>query len=341
MPLLRCLLACVLMALTCPPALAGACGGRNQLAALPAATRDRLMAAAHAAPHAQGLLWRAERNGHEVIILGTFHLDDPRHGPILDRVRPLLAQARLLMVEAGPREQAALESAMSDQPDLVFDTTGPDLRESMAAEWPVLAAAMQARGVPEFLAAKFRPWLVSVTLSFSPCALRAQQAGARGIDHRVIDLATERGLPVAALEPYDTVFRIFGRMPEADQRDMLRLALASAAEADDSTATLAAAYFAAEPRLAWEFTRHDAHEKSGLSAAEVDAELARMERWLLSDRNRNWARAVARESARGGGPILVAVGALHLPGETGLLRLLEQRGFALTRLDGAGSVTPP
>lgn len=340
MTLLRRLIACALLALPCPPALAEDCGGRDQLAALPAATRDRLIAAAHAAPFAQGLLWRAERQGQDVFVLGTFHLDDPRHGPILDRVRPLLAQSRLLMVEAGPREQAALETAMTEQPDLVFDTTGPDLRESMGADWPLLAAAMQARGVPEFLAAKFRPWLVSVTLSFSPCALRAQQAGARGIDHRVIDLATEGGIPIAALEPYDTVFRIFGRMPESDQHDMLRLALASAAEADDTTATLAAAYFAAEPRLAWEFTRHDAYEKSGQTAKEVDAELARMERWLLTDRNRDWADAVDRESARGG-PILVAVGALHLPGETGLLRLLEQRGFALTRLDGAGSVTPP
>lgn len=56
----------------------------------------------------------------------------------------------------------------------------------------------------------------------------------------MIDLATEGGIPIAALEPYDTVFRIFGRMPRSDQHDMLRLALASAAEADDTTATLAA-----------------------------------------------------------------------------------------------------
>ncbi len=35
------------------------------------------------------------------------------------------------------------------------------------------------------------------------------------------------------------------------------------------------------------------------------------------------------------GNALIAVGALHLPDEAGVLRLLEQRGYTIARMDGA------
>lgn len=81
------------------------------------------------------------------------------------------------MVEAGPREQAALETAMTEQPDLVFDTTGPDLRKSMGADWPLLAA-MQARGVPSFWRPSSAPACVGDAVVFALCAARPAGGGA-------------------------------------------------------------------------------------------------------------------------------------------------------------------
>ena len=52
---------------------------------------------------------------------------------------------------------------------------------------------------------------------------------------------------------------------------------------------------------------------------------------ILDGRNRTWMPGLSSELSRGGA--FVAVGALHLPGEGGLVELLRGRGFTVTRID--------
>jgi uncharacterized protein YbaP (TraB family) len=57
---------------------------------------------------------------------------------------------------------------------------------------------------------------------------------------------------------------------------------------------------------------------------------AEFEKRLLPDRNRIMARHAENVLIDGGA--FIAVGAAHLPGETGLLTLLAKRGYAVTRV---------
>ncbi|PKP70278.1 MAG: TraB/GumN family protein [Alphaproteobacteria bacterium HGW-Alphaproteobacteria-4] len=308
-----------------------ACVGANLFDALAPETRAELRYRAAVVPHAEGILWRAERGLARITLVGTFHFDDPRHAATLAALQPALAGARALLVEAGPQEQALLQQAMSSRLDLFFVPSGPTLPERMAEpEWLRLAAAMRARGVPGFLAAKFKPWYAAMTLSLSPCALGEVAAGREGLDGQLIEAAEARGLPVLAMEPYDAALTLFDLIPDGDQIDLIRAALLTAEAADDYTATLADAYFAEETRLIWEFTRHDALTNSGMAPAAVEAQIALSEELLIERRNRAWIAPILAAAARG--PVLVAAGALHLPGQAGLLALLEAEGFAVTRL---------
>lgn len=48
---------------------------------------------------------------------------------------------------------------------------------------------------------------------------------------------------------------------------------------------------------------------------------------LIDDRNKKWAKqlpAIMKEA-----PTFIAVGALHLPGENGILNLLKQQGYTV------------
>ena len=312
------------------PAFAKACGGTNLMNTLAPETRAGIEARVAATPYARGNAWRAERGEEVVHIVGTYHFDDPRHDAIIERLGTAIDGAAVVLVEAGPEEEAKLQSEMLSKPDRLFTLSGPTLPERLEEEdWQALTAAMQARGVPAFLAAKMQPWYVAMMLGIPPCAVEEMAGGVRGLDRRVIERATERGIPVRALEPYNTVFSLFDAMSNDTQLEMIRMTLAIGDQAEDYSATLTDAYFAEDVRVTWELGRFTAYELPGKTVEDVDAELAKMEDVLMIQRNRSWIPVI--EEALSEGPVFAAFGALHLSGEDGVLALLERNGFTLTR----------
>lgn len=323
-------LAAALMLLATGPARA-TCMGQNLIDALPAADRDRITAAAATHPFAQGNLWRATRDGAEITIMGTYHLDDTRHDALMQRLAPLLADADRLLVEAGPEEEAQLMQLMARDPAVMLATEGPTLAEALPeAEWQRLAQALRDRGVPPFMGSRFRPWYISVLLAMPPCAM-AQATAKAGLDARLIALAQQDGIPVQGLEPFDTALRVFDQIPPETQMSMIRSSLLLEDRAEDQLATLADAYFAQDSRLVWEFLRFTSRALPGTTPETVDAEFARMDAALMAGRNRAWI-PVIEQAAATQGRLFVAFGALHLSGSEGVLALLEQAGWQLERL---------
>ncbi|NJK42274.1 MAG: TraB/GumN family protein [Aquincola sp.] len=95
---------------------------------------------------------------------------------------PMIASARTVLVEAGPDEEKALMDLVARDPSKMLITTGPTLYEQLPLEiWDQLAEAMSKRGIPGFMAAKFRPWYVAAMLAVPPCAI-AQMQDAKGLD---------------------------------------------------------------------------------------------------------------------------------------------------------------
>lgn len=315
------------------------CVGTNLLETMPAERRALIEDAVRDVPYHRGLFWRASKDNQVITIVGTYHFGDPRHRASMQRIEAPLAHADLLFVEAGPEEEARLTRALTEDPTLMVDPNGPTLPERLAPEeWQALSDAMSQRGTPGVVAAKLRPWYVAMLLGVSPCMMKAQaETGAAGLDHLLADRAAELGVPIRALEPWDTVFSLFEDMTPEQEIDMIRASLPAASYADDYAVTLTDAYFEGDVWTIWEFGRFDAYDNSGLSREEVDSlmDLARTQ--LMDRRNRNWiaplaeAAAVAAQKDKG---IVAGFGALHLPGDMGVLRLLEQQGWRIEKLDG-------
>ncbi|QCO56393.1 TraB/GumN family protein [Pseudorhodobacter turbinis] len=306
------------------------CVGENLIAALPADERDALYATAHAEPFATGNLWRATRGAQTIYLAGTFHLDDPRHDAVMTTLTPYLAQSKTLMVEAGPDEEAALQAQLVSDPTAMIDMAGSNLSTTLPPqEWEALTAALLQRGIPSSVAQTLRPWFVSMMLSIPPCALQLAATG-RGLDKRLIAAAQESGRPVKALEPFDTVLTLFDGLSAAEQTTMIRNALQVEPQAADFLTTTADSYFDSEGRLIWEFSRHIALGLPDATPAQTEADFAKAEAALMSDRNRAWIPRIL--DALQDGPVFAAFGALHLSGEQGVLALLKAEGFTLEPL---------
>jgi uncharacterized protein YbaP (TraB family) len=326
---MRSLLSAIALALSLSSAAHAQCDGRNLITALPAPDQAALRAQADQAPFARGNYWQATKGDAVIHLIGTYHLDDPRHAAILATLAPVLKHAQTLLVEAGPDEQAALKSRLYDDPNLMVITKGPTLPEMLPPDvWQAVSDAVTARGIPAFIAAKFRPWYMALLLGMPACAMADSEP--KGLDAMLMDAATAQGLTIKALEPYDTAFDIFDAMPQQDQIDMITSAVALEAKSADLAVTLADAYFAEEGRLIWEFNRFESLTLPGATPEQVDREMAVMETALITNRNRAWIPVIKAQAAKG--PLLVAFGALHLSGRDGVLNLLAQDGYTITRL---------
>ncbi len=306
------------------------CNGQNLLASLAPSETAALDAAVAAQPYPTGNFWRATKGDQRLTLVGTYHLDDPRHAATVAALAPHLATATTLLVEAGPKEEAALKRDLANNPDLLFITTGPSLMQQMQPEdWQALTTAMAARNIPGFMAAKFKPWYISMMLAMPPCDLDRATA-ANGLDHQLMALAETRSLPIRALEPHTTLFAIFDQLTPAEQLEMIRMTLLIEDQAADYAVTLADLYFAQDSRRMWEFTRLQSHTLPGYTPEQADAEYARIEELLMSARNRAWIPVIEATTATG--PTFAAFGALHLAGQDGVLALLSRAGWTVEPL---------
>lgn len=304
------------------------CAGTDLRDTLTPDERAELDAAVADTPYPNGNHWRATRGDTVIHLIGTVHLDDPRLDGPTNRLRPVIETASALLLEMTPADESDLQQSLLDDPSLLLlaDTTLPELMTESA--WQALAEASQARGLPGFMAAKFQPWYLSMLLSVPPCATATITEG-QGLDKRLSVIAKGADVPMDSLEPYQTIFDKFADTPLDDQIAMLESALIAPEAVEDMFATLLASFIDEATVEGWEISRLLARRATPLAPDEVDAVYKDMEDTLLTERNRAWIPVIL--NAAGPGHIVVAAGAAHLPGDTGLLKLLADEGFTLDR----------
>lgn len=306
-------------------AFAQTCGTTDLIEELGAEERARLDALV--APHAfpVGVLWRAEKDDSKVVVAGTLHVPDARLAALADRINPFLRDADVLIIEATSEDEAGLAAMAARKPDLFFITEGPTLIDLLSEEdWTSAEEQLAALGLPAIVAAQFQPWYLNLTLAIPPCALALVKTGVKGLDRQLEDVALAADVPVRSLDDVESVIRIFADAPFEDQMDGLRLTLNTTDDGNANTSTLIEAYFDGRTREGWEFGRILV-ERAGIeNGQELFDEVNTS---LLLERNAKWEPLI-REMAEGKDAV-VAVGAAHLSGETGVLRSLERAGYAV------------
>jgi uncharacterized protein YbaP (TraB family) len=311
---------------------AAACVGQSYLDVMTDAQRTELDAAIATQPYSEGLTWQAARGNDTLTIVGTMHIFDPRLETIRARVGAAVQNADLVMLEATPEEEAKLQELVVTDPGRLFIVDGPTLPELLDQEtWDMLANAASDRGIPSFMAAKMQPWYLSLMLAIPPCAMTDMVNGVRGLDHMITDDAMAAGVPLQAVEPFTTLFDLFKDEPMDDQIDMLRVNMLVPELQQQMFVAMLDQYFAEDVGRLWEMSRIAMMGMADVDPAEATATFNEMEEALLDNRNRNWIPVIT-QATETNDDIVIAVGAAHLIGERGILRLLENEGWAITRL---------
>lgn len=132
-----------------------------------------------------------------------------------------------------------------------------------------------------------------------------------------MSMAKQKKIPIAGLETGKAQMQIFDEMKDSDIREMLTQGLSDRGEETKQQDAMIAAYklqdIAALHQLIFSAKDFERHEAA-----------------LIDDRNRNWVELLPDMMRTQS--CFIAVGAGHLAGENGVLRLLKQKGYALTAI---------
>ena len=285
---------------------------------------------AHAQPNAQGRFWKIERAGTTPSFLfGTFHASEVVDG-VPDQVWSALDAARIAVFELSEAEQDALGQRVATDPTFRMDMSSEPLLDDLTAgQREVLTRALAARGIPVQNANHMRPWLLASLLGFPPCHFKSMHAGAQILDKIMADRASENGIEAAGLETYEEALKAFSGL---DRAVLLKILVADdwiLNHEEDIFRTNAVLYSRGETAVINEFSIWLGERmQRGFDPRALNRMLMAD---LLDQRNQNWMDPLMGHL--NGGNAFIGVGALHLPGKVGLIELLRDQGYTVTRLD--------
>ena len=295
--------------------------------------RARIEAALARSPFPVGRYFAVEKDGARSLIFGTDHSLADRTA-IPDSLFAAVETARVAIFEVTRAQEVAFERDIPRVFRTFLNPKGPYLRpEFTLEEWTIITAKVAAQDVPRILHNQLKPIYVMLALSVPDCDQGGQfglvSDTSEGLDWILEDHARLHGVPVTGLETIGEATRQIDEIPFQTAIDLVRAALATEPVSRDTTATLDALY------------REGASYEGWLLTLEVGARYFDRERlmtafdafWqaLLVERNTLWMPELVRELERGNA--VVAVGALHLPSEDGLLAMLEAEGFEISPME--------
>lgn len=264
-----------------------------------------------AGPYDKGLLFRIEQAGQAPShIFGTMHSDDAQVVALPAPVRAAFEAAAAVVLEV----ELDTASALASMAALVL-TDGRELRGVIGdALYAQTTQAMAELGVPEVAIQRYKPWAVVIMLSMPP-----SQSG-QFLDSVLYQAALRHGKAIRGLESAEEQLAVFDTLAEADQITLLREALANRHLLPQLFEELKAAYLQ--------------RDLGGLVKLSADYELVadsplsrELDERLIDRRNEIMVGRMRPLLAEGNA--FIAVGALHLPGEKGILALLEEQGFRI------------
>jgi hypothetical protein len=265
--------------------------------------------------YGQGLLWKVEKSG--VVpshLFGTIHSDDPRITNLPKVVRTAFDNSQSVTIEFLQSTDTGMEmmSAMVlPNEQTLVSIIGPDL-------YSETQKAFARHGFPPVGLEKFQPWVPAMLLAVPPPKLNGLF-----LDLALLKEATDKGKPTHGLETIKEQIAVFSGLSQTDQIALLRETLSIHEQLlNREFENMLRLYLARD--VAGILAIDEKYSKSN-----PDLHQKLMTR-ALTDRNRVMVERMQPLLAEG--RAFVAIGAAHLPGESGVLRLLEQKGYKVTRL---------
>ena len=286
----------------------------------------KVIAEANSVVNAKSIFWKIEKDGIEPSYLfGTMHMSDPEISTLDDDVKAALSKSDTVVVESTDAlDPQKAQAAMGKLAHLAFLSQGT-LRDRIDDDLEdELKIAVEERGIPMNLADRMQPWMIATTVALPICEIQRKQAGELVLDSVLAKYAQDNGLELKGLETIEEQLTAVASLPEDYHVSALEETLVSGSLANDMVHTMKTIYKQGNTGIIFPLMRA-VLPKAGSGEGAAQFQVA-----LIEKRNVTMAERVA--DILENGKAFVAVGALHLPDETGLVKLIREQGYTLTSM---------
>jgi len=258
----------------------------------------------------QALLWKVEhpKKKGTSYLMGTIHVADPRVSEALVPLIPLIAQCDLLAGEVDMRDMDNAQRSLlrlmflenTKLRNLFSELDYAEVKAYLDEEYGIVAPFME----------NFKPIFVAMM----PPLDFADSSSGPVMDDQLQQLALNMGKRVSGLEVAETTLKRLGEISLQEQSSYLLHMVRSAGTDSLFTANMMNMYF--EGRVA------------DLAALSSEFEgFPTLEKMLLDDRNFLFVKNMCKMMKKNN--VFCAVGALHLPGQSGMVQLLRDAGYTV------------
>lgn len=258
------------------------------------------------------LLWKIEGNGlkQPSYLFGTMHMIEKQYFYFPESLEKLVKKSDLLVMEiAGIPDQTEAMKYLVLKEGTFYDFFTPQQMDTILA-WTKSNMMMDEKAFKTTFS-KFKPFVLVQT------ATQMQFMGkTESYEMTFQNIANKNKIRLEGLETIADQMKIFDDLTKEQQAEMVMEGIRDQAKSNEMSSQLQQIY----RRQQIDSLYNLIHSEGGILAAEQNT--------FLDNRNKNWIPKIKNYVSQG--KTFIAVGAGHLSGENGVIRLLEKEGFTVT-----------
>ena len=260
--------------------------------------------------YANAVLWEVSSDGREPsYIFGTMHVSDPNVTNLPEPVNAKLADADVFVMEALPEPEEAMKFSQ-----MMFFNDGTTLKEYLDDElFNQMVGILAQYQLPEEAVPYIKPWAAFLIMNYP-----AEQG--IPLDLQLLNTAQQNGSELKGLETLTEQGIIFSSLEFDTQIQLMLDTICNYNAMNKDFEEMKAYYLKRDLQGLVAYSN-----KYSLSEEKIYKDLMKK---LLQDRNTIMADRM--QSILEKGDAFIAIGAMHLPGEDGVLALLANKGYKIT-----------
>jgi uncharacterized protein YbaP (TraB family) len=268
-------------------------------------------------PARRFLMWKASSPTATVYLVGSIHVGDEHMYPLPAGVESAFAASKVLAVEINVKNMDPSKTLQMVQ-EFGMYSDSDNLTHHLPKETSdALDTFCSVHGLPRAALEQFKPWLVGITI----IGLSYKEAGedaALGIDMHFLN-EVKQPQRISELETAEFQISLFANATEQEQQDLLADELKQVDKVKDVLHRIQDAYVSGDP------------DKLQKMMDEENTGPKSLMKKLLDDRNVGMAGKVD-EFLKGKEQVFVVVGAAHLIGDKGVVKLLRDKGYRVEQV---------